>query len=73
MATIHRYTESIEKKDGNLMTIGEFKENVKSGRFIDYDGWGYPVKNDLYMKRCFFPSEIDRIPKDATHFLWFNK
>lgn len=67
------YTEQIPKY-GDLMTVKEFKANVKSGGFIDYDGSGQPVKNNLRDTTIdIYPSELYNIPKDATHILWFNR
>ena len=62
---------------GDLMTVEEFKACVKEGGFIDYDGWGHAVKDNMmdpgdpdYPIR---PSKLFRIPKDATHIIWFNR
>ena len=38
-------------KHGRLMSLENFIENVKDGMFIDYDGWGYYVKNDTLFGR----------------------
>lgn len=58
---------------GHLMTIQEFKQCVKSRGFIDYDGNGKAVKDNLATKKNYSPSEVNDIPEDATHFLWFNR
>jgi hypothetical protein len=58
---------------GDLMTVEEFRENVKSGMFIDYDGYGYPVKDNLCAHLQIYPSELYLLPKDATHIHWFNR
>lgn len=42
--------------------------------FIDYDGFGYPVKDKLadpYIE--IKPSKRKLIPKDATHIVWYNR
>jgi hypothetical protein len=38
------YGNSPEGED-DVYTVEEFKEFVKSGMFIDYDGYGHPVKD----------------------------
>ena len=60
--------------EDDVYTVKEFKEMVKSGGFIDYDGYGHPVKNkmcnpDIIVK----PSKVKDIPEDATHVVWYNK
>lgn len=59
---------------GDIMTVEDFKENVKSRMFIDYDGHGYPSKNGkMHRDLMIVPSQAHQIPKDATHIVWFNK
>lgn len=59
---------------GDLMTVEEFKANVESGGFIDYDGMGHAVRGDEVDESFYvYPSEVDKIPEDATHILWFNR
>jgi hypothetical protein len=58
---------------GDLMTVEEFREAVKHGSFIDYDGSGHPMKDGKMSRFDVYPSEVDEIPKDATHILWFNR
>jgi len=59
---------------GDLFTVEEFIELCKSGGFIDYDGFGYPVKNKkMNSDFIIFPSEFENIPKDATHIIWYNR
>lgn len=60
--------------EDDVYTIKQFLSHVKDRSFIDYDGIGHPVKNkkadvtiDIY------PSKVDRIPKDATHIVWYNR
>ena len=59
---------------GNVYTIQEFKAICEWGGFIDYDGFGEPVKDSkadgsIEIK----PSRLDRIPSDATHIVWYNR
>lgn len=60
--------------EDDVYTVEEFKAHCKSGSFVDYDGYGHPVKdgledNSIYIK----PSNVATIPKDATHINWFNR
>ena len=58
----------------DVYTISEFKSHVEDGSFIDYDGFGYPVKDSLADKSIVIqPSTVDKIPADATHIVWYNK
>jgi len=60
--------------EDDVYTIEEFKEHVKAGSFIDYDGFGEPVKDGLADPSIWIkPSKIKEIPKDATHIVWFNR
>jgi hypothetical protein len=60
--------------EDDVYTIDEFKEHCESGGFIDYDGFGHPVK-DSKCDPSFIvkPSEIENIPVDATHVVWYNR
>lgn len=59
---------------GDVMTIEDFRQCVADGSFIDYDGFGYPIKdNKCDNQKPISPSTVDSIPKDATHFVWFNR
>ena len=60
--------------EDDVYTVDEFREKVETGMFIDYDGFGYPVREgkadpDITVK----PSRLDDIPADATHIVWFNR
>lgn len=60
---------------GALMTVEEFKSDCDAGALIDYDGFGYPVKDGKsagYQHKV-YPSERHSIPADATHIVWFNR
>lgn len=58
----------------DVMTVEEFKEAVKHGSFIDYDGFGHPVKDGMEDEKIYiYPSKIHEIPEDATHIAWYNK
>lgn len=62
------------KNEDDVYTIDEFKRFVEKSAFIDYDGWGYPVKNKKYDGDIQIqPSTINKIPNDATHIIWFNR
>ena len=62
------------KGDDDVYTVEEFIACVKDGAFIDYDGFGFPVKDNLANRFVYVrPSKLDRIPKDATHIVWYNR
>jgi hypothetical protein len=65
---------------GDLMTVKDFIEEVNTGSFIDYDGFGYlaTLTHMLDKYECrIYPSMITYqkllIPKQFTHILWFNR
>lgn len=60
--------------EDDVYTIAEFRELCEGGTFIDYDGFGYPVRDrmadsDVLIK----PSYLEAIPADATHIVWYNR
>jgi hypothetical protein len=66
------YTETLSTF-GHLMTVEEFRECVKIGGFIDYDGFGHPVKDEKMSSIVVYPSKVVEIPADATHIMWYNR
>jgi len=64
----------IESED-DIYTVEEFLSICKIGGFIDYDGYGHPVKD----KRAddsitVLPSNAEKtIPKGFTHIVWYNR
>lgn len=68
------YDKHPDDLDDDVYEIKEFIQHCQHGDFIDYDGWGYPMKDDLIDKsRSYSPSQRRDIPKDATHFVWYNR
>lgn len=66
------YTEPID--GGDLFSISEFKRDVNSHCLIDDDGYGHPVKDGMMDPSIdVYPSEVSRIPSDATHIVWYNR
>ena len=60
--------------EDDVYTIEEFKEFVSCGMFIDYDGYGHPIKDRLADYLVYiYPSKINNIPKEATYIVWFNR
>ena len=60
--------------EDDVYTVEEFKEQVKNGSFIDYDGFGHPVKDRKADRSIDIkPSRLERIPKDTTHIVWYNR
>jgi len=58
---------------GHVMTVEEFKNDCAAGGFIDYDGFGQPVKDNKAAKIYIKPSALEEIPQEATHIVWFNR
>lgn len=69
---VSRYYGKINA-DNHVMTVEEFRESVEDGMFIDYDGFGYAARNGMSANDPIYPSEVDKIPEDATHIVWFNR
>lgn len=60
--------------EDDVYTAEEFRLCVKGGGFIDYDGYGHPVKDKKADPSInIYPSKIKEIPADATHIVWFNR
>jgi len=66
------YTRKIDEHL-HLMTVERWKEDVRDGMLIDYDGYGYPVKDGKQSERGISPSQVANFPKDATHIAWANR
>lgn len=69
----NRYGRGPDGED-DVYTVAEFLAHVRNRGFIDYDGFGHPVKDgkadeSVYVK----PSRASEIPADATHVVWFNR
>lgn len=81
MAYTEKVNFSVTGKYGNgpadeddVYTVEEFKECCSSKLFIDYDGWGHPVKDGLADPEIDVkPSRVHEIPEDATHVVWYNR
>jgi hypothetical protein len=69
------YSEKVNfPGEDDVYTVEEFKEMCECGGFIDYDGFGYPVKDSLADENItVFPSKLNKIPLDATHIVWYNR
>ena len=62
------------KNEDDVYTVKEFLQMCEKGSFIDYDGFGHPVKDNMADGGvCIKPSRVEMIPKDATHIVWFNR
>jgi hypothetical protein len=60
--------------ENDVYTIQEFKACCDHGAFIDYDGFGFPVKDKMADPGIEIkPSKLQDIPEDATHIVWFNR
>ena len=57
---------------GDIMTVKAFVDSCNDNSFIDYDGFGHPVKDGKMCPRLIIkPSRRQEIPKEATHIVWF--
>ena len=68
------YGNAEHPDEDDVYTVEEFREFCERKLFIDYDGFGEPVKDrkadpEIWIK----PSRPEQIPKDATHIVWFNR
>lgn len=60
--------------EDDVYTVEEFRALCASRSFVDFDGSGSPVKDNLADGSiCIKPSKLARIPADATHIVWYNK
>lgn len=60
--------------EDDVYTVEEFRERCLSHAFIDYDGHGYPIKDNLADNSIMVkPSCLSVIPSDATHIVWYNR
>jgi hypothetical protein len=60
--------------EDDVYTIEEFLKCVETGAFIDYDGFGHPVRDGLADPTIWIkPSRVKEIPADATHIVWYNR
>lgn len=80
------YEKPVDEEAGELMTVAEYLGCVLMGGFIDYDGFGYAVKDGKVARTNLWgdnqkdaidpikPSKgVTCIPEDATHIIWFNR
>jgi hypothetical protein len=60
---------------GDQMSLEEFIENVMSGGFIDYDGYGKYTKDGMMSNIVIYPSDITSglYRKDFETIVWFNR
>jgi hypothetical protein len=60
--------------EDDVYTVEEFKHRCERRSFVDYDGFGHPVKDGKADESIFiYPSKVSEIPSDATHIVWFNR
>lgn len=69
------YTKTPGEIDDCVLTLLEFEEDCKFGLFIDYDGFGHPMKDGFIDQKIWVrPSDRSTsIPEDATHIVWYNR
>jgi hypothetical protein len=60
--------------EDDVYTVDQFINLCESNMFIDYDGYGHPVKDGLCDRHItIYPSGLHNIPLDATHIVWYNR
>ena len=60
---------------GDVMSLKHFIECVDCGGFIDYDGFGYYVKDNQESDIEIYPSDVkhNMVRKDFDTIIWFNR
>jgi hypothetical protein len=60
---------------GDVMKLDEFIECCEDGSFIDYDGFGRYVKNNMESDIDIYPSDVKHksIRTDFDTIIWFNR
>lgn len=58
---------------GDVMTVEAWREACEDGMFIDYDGYGSPMKDGKVARMTISPSCRHLVPLDATHIEWYNR
>lgn len=60
--------------EDDVYQVDTFRRYCESGMFIDYDGFGHPVRDSLADPDVWVePSRLQLIPADATHVVWYNR
>jgi hypothetical protein len=58
---------------GDLMTLQDFTDSVKTGLFTNYDGTGYFCTPDNYSHNDVIDCKKLNPAPHHTHVIWFNK
>jgi len=60
---------------GDRMTLEHFIECVDCGGFIDYDGSGTYIKDEMMTSISIYPSDVKHkaIRKEFKEIIWFNR
>lgn len=58
---------------GDLITVDTFRQCCKNKMFIDYDGYGNPVKSNKCANVLVLPSQVHLVPPEVTHIMWYNR
>jgi len=73
MAYIEMYNEDVPSY-GTLYAVSHFTTLVQNKVLKDYDGYGFPVKDNKMNPHCtILATQYKSIPAEATHIVWFNK
>jgi hypothetical protein len=67
------YTYPIKRLAGEVLTVKAFREKVAAGSLFDWYGFAQPVNGEMTdMDIHIPPQRLYKIPKDATHVIWFE-
>lgn len=63
---------------GDWLTVEEFAEDIESHCLIDYDGFGYWIKNgEPDRSQKIYPSDFTfdeyKAPEGVAHIMWYNR
>ena len=60
---------------GSVMTVQDFRSNVKGGMFVDSDGYGNPSNGRMVDPNIEVVPSKSRtsIPSSATHIVWYKR
>jgi hypothetical protein len=60
---------------GDVMPLDEFIDCVKSGGFIDYDGYGHYIIDDKETDITIYPSDVkhNAVRDDFKKIVWYNR
>ena len=67
------FTKDLDSLDDDVMTVEKWISCCEGGGFIDYDGYGYPMKDGKKSTTPIRPSQRNQLPEGTTHISWYNR